>query len=103
MKLTTLALTSITKCISDNISYAGYEEPNGNITQFNISDVQSSGAGTLRFSIKANFSSATHIMELILFDSEGNRWLSQPCDIRIDVSENTEVTLWFDFNIEEEL
>lgn len=103
MKLTTLALTNIKKCISDNIAYAGYEEPNGNVTKMDISGVTATIDGTLRFLVKANFSSATQIMVLSLFDSDGNCWLRQPCDIRIDVTENTMVTLWFDFKVEEEL
>lgn len=103
MRLTDVALTSIKNHIIEKIAYAGYEEPNGNVTKMDISEVVTADDGTLRFLLKANFSSSVMIFMLHLYDSEGKSWLSQNCDIRIDVTESTEVTFLFDFKVEEEL
>ncbi len=103
MKLTNAALLSIQNHIAEKVIYATFEEPNGNDTHLRISEIIIDEEGTLRFVLKANLSTKTTIVALKLYDEENNLWLSQPCDIRVDVSEETEITFWVDFNIKEEL
>ena len=103
MKLTNAALLSIQNHIAEKVIYATFEEPNGNDTHLRVSEIIIDEEGTLRFVLKANLSTKTTIVALKLYDEENNLWLSQPCDIRVDVSEETEITFWVDFNIKEEL
>ena len=103
MNLTEIAISNIKNYIIEQISYACYEEPNGVDTKIDIAESIITEDGTVGFLVKANFSTPTTIMVLKLYDSEDICWLSQYCDIRIDVTEITEVPIWFYFKIEEEM